>query len=132
MATLFAVAGVILEQPVIFLFAVPLSILGAAIFRLVNHGKSATEVTRQDEDAQEPALVPHRGWGCVAVALDGLLLVCALLVWAALLTNPRGDFVPRGSASDYVALAICLAIVVAHTYAHREAVRPAVGKAANS
>ncbi|WP_424892332.1 hypothetical protein [Streptomyces sp. XH2] len=132
MAMLFAVAGLILEQPVMFLFVMAFGVLGAAVFRLVNHGKSAAEVARQDEDAQGPELVPRRAWGRVAVALDGLLVVSAFIVWIALLGNSSGAFVPRGSASDYAAVAIGLALAVTHTYAHRAAVRPAVGKPVNS
>jgi hypothetical protein len=122
-AVLFAAAGLILEQPVTFLFLIAFGVIGAAVFRLIN-GASAAEVARQDEDPQEPELAPHRIWGGVAVTMDALLVVSALVVWIALLGDSSGDLVPQGSPSDYVALVLSIAFLTVHIYAHRAAVIP--------
>jgi len=123
-AVLFAAAGLILEQPVTLLFLIAFGVIGAAVFRLIN-GASAAKVARQERDPKEPDLAPHRIWGGVAVTMDALLVVSALVVWIALLGDSSGDLVPQGSASGYVAQVLGIAFLTMHIYAHRAAVIPA-------
>ncbi|WP_055535854.1 hypothetical protein [Streptomyces graminilatus] len=123
-AVLFAAAGLILEQPVMFLFLIAFGVITTAVSRLIS-GTPAADAARQSEDPKEPELAPHRIWGGVAVTMDALLVVSALVVWIALLGNSSGDLVPQASVSGYVALALSIAFLTVHLYAHHAAAIPA-------
>jgi len=127
-AAVFALAGLSLEQPVMLLFLLPVCVIGAAVFFLVN-GRSVSDVAREDAEATGPELVTRPVWGALAVCMDAVLVMVAFALIVALLQGGVGaDLVPRGSASDYMGFVTTIALITGDKLAHRMAVRPATAE----
>ncbi|MFD6967174.1 hypothetical protein [Streptomyces sp. NPDC059949] len=119
LVALLAGGGVLLEQPVMALFVIPLALLAHNVPRLVR------TLSRRREGKAGPGARVQRAWSAAAVALDATVAAAAFTACAVLLHGSGDVLVLRGRASDYLALGLGLALVATHTYTHVMAARPA-------
>lgn len=125
-AGLAAVMAIVRVQPLeIILFAV-LAVIGVATYQLV-HKQSVVSTALEEAEAEttgKPLNVHVRpGWATVAIALDALFMVMALLLVAAVFTDRSGgsDFVPSADVAGYLAIGVGVAFMAANEIAHRRA-----------
>lgn len=116
LVALLAGCGVLLEQPVMWLFVVPLAVLVVATRRLTRN-QARTPLRRREERKTAPA--PRWVWGAAAAGLDAAFVLGTFALCTVLLLG-RGDaLVLRGRAVDYLALGAGAVFVGAHALAHR-------------
>ncbi|MFD8882075.1 hypothetical protein ACFV0H_06070 [Streptomyces erythrochromogenes] len=121
LVALLAGCGVLVEQPVMWLFVVPLVALVVQTRRLARH-RACAALRRRDERKAAPARVGWV-WGAAAAGLDAALVVGAFAVCIVLLLGQGDALVLRGRAADYLALGAGAAFVGAHALAHRMSAR---------
>ncbi|MEU6349974.1 hypothetical protein ABZ896_11670 [Streptomyces sp. NPDC047072] len=127
LVALFAGTGVLLQQPVMVLFALPMGFIALQVIRLVNGRAHAdgTEGTAQKQAVGAGASRLRRTWTVAAGLLDTVLILCALNVCVILLRGAGAALLPTGSVADYLVLVGGVLFTAAHTYAHRKAAGPA-------
>ncbi|MBT1189999.1 hypothetical protein HET69_40005 [Streptomyces sp. CJ_13] len=116
-AARFAGCVLLLEQPVMWLFVVPLVVLVVQTRRLARH-RACAALRRRDEREAAPARV-HWVWGASAAGLDAALVAGALAASVVLLLGQGDALVLRGRAADYLALGAGAALAGAHALTHR-------------
>ncbi|MFD3959229.1 hypothetical protein ACFWRG_33415 [Micromonospora tulbaghiae] len=121
LVALLAGCGVLMEQPVMWLFALPLAVLVAQTRRLARSWARAA-LRRRAERTAAPARA-GRVWGAAAAFLDAVLVTGAFAVCTVLLLGHGDSLVLRGRAADYLALAAGAAFAGLHAFAHRVSVR---------
>lgn len=127
LVALFAGAGVLLQQPVMVLFALPMAFIALQVIRLVNGLAQAdsTDGTTPKQAVGTGASRGGRAWTVAAGLLDTVLILCALNVCVILLRGAGAVLVPPGSVADYLVLVGGVLFTAAHAYAHRRAAVPA-------
>ncbi|MFE9121449.1 hypothetical protein [Streptomyces sp. NPDC007172] len=122
LVALLAGCGIVLEQPVMWLFVVPLAVLVLETRRLARSRASAALRRRNEREAPARARLV---WGAAAAGLDAALVAGAFAVCTVLLTGHGDALVLRGRAADYLALGAGAAFAGAHALAHRMSARAA-------
>lgn len=120
LVALLAGCGVLLEQPVMWLFVVPLAVLVVATRRLARN-RACTALRRREERKAAPA--PRWLWGAAAVGLDAALVVGAFALCTVLLLGHGDALVLRGRAVDYLVLGAGSVFAGAHALAHHMSAR---------
>ncbi|MEU0720539.1 hypothetical protein ABZ498_25570 [Streptomyces lavendulocolor] len=115
LVALLAGCGVLLEQPVMWLFVVPLAVLVVGTRRLA-WNRACTALRRREERRTAPA--PRWVWGAAAAGLDAALVVGAFALCAVLLLGHGDALVLRGRAADYLVLGAGAVFAGAHALAH--------------
>ncbi|MGY4963674.1 hypothetical protein [Streptomyces sp. 900105245] len=120
LVALLAGCGLLMEQPVMWLFVVPLAVLVVQARRLARR-RARTALRRRGE--RKAAAYGRRVWGAAAAVLDAAFVAGAFAVCTVLL-NGHGDLlVLRGRAADYLALAAGTAFAGLHALTHRMSAR---------
>ncbi|MFF9458861.1 hypothetical protein [Streptomyces flaveolus] len=117
LVALLAGCGFLMEQPVMWLFVVPLTVLVVATRRLARSGACAA-LRRRDERKTASACA-RWVWSAAAAGLDAALVAGAFVVCTVLLLGHGDELVPRGRAVDYLALGAGAASAGAHALTHR-------------
>ncbi|WP_331729207.1 hypothetical protein OG592_43490 (plasmid) [Streptomyces avidinii] len=120
LVALLASGGVLLEQPVMWLFVAPLGVLAAKVRHLAR-SQAGAALRRRDErkPSDGPRARSRHGWGGAAAALDAFLVVGAFAVCTVLLLGYGESLVLRGRTADYLALSAGAAFAGAHAFTHR-------------
>ncbi|MEU5137084.1 hypothetical protein [Streptomyces californicus] len=121
LVALFAGCGVLMEQPVMWLFALPITVLVAQTRRLARSWARAA-LRRRAGRATAPARAGWL-WGAAAALLDAILVTGAFAVCTVLLLGHGDALALRGRAADYLALAAGAVFAGLHAFAHRVSVR---------
>ncbi|MER5549907.1 hypothetical protein ABT072_47850, partial [Streptomyces sp. NPDC002589] len=124
LVALLAGGGVLLEQPAMWVFVVPLGVLVAEVRRLTRH-RACAALRRRDERkaADRPRARARRGWSAAAAGLDAVVVSGSFAVCTVLLLG-HGDFlVLRGRAADYLAIGAGVVFAGAHAFTHRMSAR---------
>ncbi|KOU80393.1 hypothetical protein ADK61_09550 [Streptomyces sp. XY66] len=121
LVALLAGCGVLMEQPVMWLFVAPLAVLVDATRGLARSGACAA-LRRRDERKTDPARAGWV-WSAAAACLDVALVAGAFVVCSVLLLGHGDELVPRGRAVDYLALGAGAVFTGAHALAHRMSAR---------
>jgi hypothetical protein len=116
LVALLAGCGVLMEQPVMWLFVVPLAVLVRAAGQLTR-SRARAVLRRREERMATPG---HARWVWVAAAagLDAFLVAGAFAVCTMLLLGHGDALVLRGRAADYVAVGAGAALAGAHALTH--------------
>ncbi|MFE0774351.1 hypothetical protein [Streptomyces sp. NPDC058861] len=115
LVALLAGCGILLEQPVMWLFVVPLVVLVIAT-RWLARNQACTALRRREKRKAAPAL--HWVWGAAAAGLDAALVVGGFALCAVLLLG-RGDaLVLSGRAVDHLVIGAGTVFTGAHALAH--------------
>lgn len=117
LVALLAGCGVLMEQPVTWLFVAPLAVLVVQTRRLARSQACAAQ--RRRAEHMDTAARIRRVWGAAAAALDAVLVAGAFAVCTVLLLGHGDVLVPRGRAADYLALAAGAAFAGLHALTHR-------------
>jgi len=120
LVALLAGCGILLEQPVMWLFVVPLGVLVLETRRLARSRASAA--LRRRDERKAPARA-HWVWGAAAASLDAALVAGSFAVCTVLLIGHGDALVLRGRAADYLALGAGAAFAGAHALTHRMSAR---------
>ncbi|MEU7072869.1 hypothetical protein AB0B30_27440 [Streptomyces narbonensis] len=115
LVALLAGCGLLMEQPLMWLFVVPLAVLVVQTRGLAQR-RARNALRRRDE--RKAAASARRAWGAVAAALDAALVTCAFAVCTVLLSGHGDLLVLRGRAADYLALAAGTTFAGLHSLAH--------------
>ncbi|WP_329449049.1 hypothetical protein OG906_41495 (plasmid) [Streptomyces sp. NBC_01426] len=121
LVALLAGCGILLEQPVMWLFVVPLAVLVVETRRLARN-RACAALRRRDERKAAPAHA-RWAWGAAAAGLDAALVTGAFAVCTVLLLGHGDALVLRGRAADYLALGAGAAFAGAHALTHRMSAR---------
>ncbi|MFD9773336.1 hypothetical protein RI578_40925 (plasmid) [Streptomyces sp. BB1-1-1] len=121
LVALLAGCGVLVEQPVMWLFVVPVAVLVLETRRLARH-RACAVLRRRDERKVAPARA-HWVWGAAAAVLDTALVAGAFAVCTVLLLGHGEALVLRGRAADYLALGAGAVFAGAHALTHRMSAR---------
>ncbi|MFF7449954.1 MULTISPECIES: hypothetical protein [unclassified Streptomyces] len=121
LVALLAGCGFLMEQPVMWLFVVPLAVLVVKARRLARSGACAA-LRRRDARKTAPARA-RWVWSAAAAGLDAALVAGAFAVCTVLLHGHGYELVPRGRAVDYLALGAGTAFAGAHALTHRMSAR---------
>ncbi|MGD1220617.1 hypothetical protein AB9Q10_19555 [Streptomyces krungchingensis] len=119
LVALLAGGGVLMEQPVMWLFVAPVVVLVVKTRRLARSGACAA-LRRRDEHKTAPA---RWVWGIAAAGLDAALVAAVFAVCTVLLLGHGDELVPRGRTVDYLALGAGAAFAGAHALTHRMSAR---------
>lgn len=117
LVALLAGCGVLMEQPVMWLFVTPLAVLVVQTRRLARSRACAALRRRAERNAA--AARTRRVWGAAAAVLDAVLVVGTFAVCTVLLLGHGDELVPRGRTADYLALAAGAAFAGLHALTHR-------------
>ncbi|WP_328373067.1 hypothetical protein OG800_49610 (plasmid) [Streptomyces sp. NBC_00445] len=120
LVALLAGAGLLLQQPVMILFAFPLAVIARQVPRLVN-GRTRVRPTAGNQAVGEAAPHPRRAWVVTAGLLDTVLVLCNFTICTVLLRGHGDVLVPSGRGADYLMLGGVVLFIAAHAYAHRRA-----------
>ncbi|MFD4609991.1 hypothetical protein ACFWOT_18195 [Streptomyces sp. NPDC058440] len=121
LVALLAGCGVLLEQPVMWLFVVPLAVL-VVMTRWLAWSGACAALRRRDARRTAPARA-RWVWSAAAAGLDAALVAGAFVVCTMLLLSRGDELVLRGGAVDYLALGAGAAFAGAHGLTHRMSAR---------
>ncbi|MFD8731479.1 hypothetical protein [Streptomyces sp. NPDC059611] len=113
---LLAGCGLLLEQPVMWLFVLPLAVLVAGARRLARRWAGAA--LRRRGEREDIADRAHAMWGAAAAVLDASLVAGSFAISTLLLLGHGEALVLRGRTADYVALGAGAAFAGAHALTH--------------